>query len=188
MSTKLNRAALAGRTGCWLLSGLLAGIVSRPVGSFGIGSKCLKSEARLRGQSQTERSISFIPNKQPFTGMSLSSKDENIQDSCQNLKQFLIASSESIKSILLDSEAQRHLTIVMGNEASDLDSMVSSVVLAYAGSLGYLDKFYPNMGKDSTVVPVINIPRADYALRQVRTHPGAASCNLSPAQVRAHAL
>jgi hypothetical protein len=166
----LLTGTISGRTGL-LLSGLLVGIVSRPVGSFGVGLSCLKLDTRLRGgQGKTERSPFFPPNTKPIIGMSLSPKDLTTQEPLPTLNEFLIASSESMKSILLDSGAktERHLTIVMGNEASDLDSMASSVLLAYAGSLGYLDNFYPNLRKESTVVPVMNIPRADYALRQVR--------------------
>jgi hypothetical protein len=181
---------ISGRTGYLLLSGLLAGISTRPAISFGIGPKCIKSETSLRGQDQTGVSTSFVPNKKPFTGMSLSPKDVANQ-SPQTLNHFLIDSSKSIRSITLDSGAkdiaQRHLTIVMGNEASDLDSMASSVLLAYAGSLGFLDRYYPNLRNDSTVVPVMNIPRADYALRQVRTCAVAAFCDLSPARAQAHA-
>ena len=61
----------------------------------------------------------------------------------------------------------KNLTLVIGNEASDLDSMASSVLRAYACDLGYLDNVHPDIAKDSVIGAVINIPREDYVLRQV---------------------
>lgn len=57
----------------------------------------------------------------------------------------------------LDSE--RILHFVLGNEASDLDSMASSVMYAYYAGQVLADE------KDHVFLPLINIPRADFKLR-----------------------
>ncbi|KAJ2000844.1 hypothetical protein GGI04_003984, partial [Coemansia thaxteri] len=48
------------------------------------------------------------------------------------------------------------LTIVLGNESADLDSMASSISLAYLLSHG---------SSNSTIIPVINVSKQDLALR-----------------------
>ncbi|NXX76982.1 PRUN1 Exopolyphosphatase, partial [Urocolius indicus] len=53
---------------------------------------------------------------------------------------------------------QREVHVVMGNEACDLDSTVSALALAY-----FLAKTSP--APKAAFVPVLNIPRADFALR-----------------------
>lgn len=59
------------------------------------------------------------------------------------------------------SEAQKtitggdHITVVLGNEAADLDSMQASVLYAY----------FLNATSGVAAVPVINIPRQDFKLR-----------------------
>ncbi|KAJ2867905.1 Exopolyphosphatase [Coemansia erecta] len=50
-----------------------------------------------------------------------------------------------------------NLTLVLGNESADLDSMVSSLTLAYALSA---------QQQSNTVVPIMNANRADMTLRQ----------------------
>lgn len=52
------------------------------------------------------------------------------------------------------------VSIVIGNEAADLDSMICSLFLAY-----YLSR----NSKDSKVIPVINIPKEDLVLRTETT-------------------
>ncbi|KAJ2900683.1 Exopolyphosphatase [Coemansia aciculifera] len=52
----------------------------------------------------------------------------------------------------------RRLTLVLGNESADLDSISSSLALAYT-----LTQTTPS--DTTTIIPVINIPRADLALR-----------------------
>ncbi|XP_063803069.1 exopolyphosphatase PRUNE1 [Pseudophryne corroboree] len=52
--------------------------------------------------------------------------------------------------------------VVLGNEACDLDSMVSAITLAY-----YLAK--TSSSKDLVFVPVMNIPREDFPLRTEST-------------------
>ncbi|KAJ2160971.1 Exopolyphosphatase [Coemansia sp. RSA 552] len=54
----------------------------------------------------------------------------------------------------LNSTAAKGLTLVLGNESADLDSVVSSIALAYSLSRG-----------EEWAVPVINTNRADMALR-----------------------
>uniref|UniRef100_A0A8C3Y616 Prune exopolyphosphatase 1 n=1 Tax=Catharus ustulatus TaxID=91951 RepID=A0A8C3Y616_CATUS len=59
-------------------------------------------------------------------------------------------------------ELHREIHVVMGNEACDLDSTVSALALAY-----FLAQSSPAPG--AAVVPVLNIPRADFALRSETT-------------------
>ncbi|NXP17927.1 PRUN1 Exopolyphosphatase, partial [Scytalopus superciliaris] len=54
----------------------------------------------------------------------------------------------------------REIHVVMGNEACDLDSTVSALALAY-----FLAQSPPAPRGAAAVVPVLNIPRADFALR-----------------------
>ncbi|RLV63220.1 hypothetical protein DV515_00018492, partial [Chloebia gouldiae] len=57
---------------------------------------------------------------------------------------------------------QREIHVVMGNEACDLDSAVSALALAY-----FLAQTSP--APKAAFVPVLNIPRADFALRTETT-------------------
>ncbi|NXA63857.1 PRUN1 Exopolyphosphatase, partial [Mohoua ochrocephala] len=57
---------------------------------------------------------------------------------------------------------QREIHVVMGNEACDLDSTVSALALAY-----FLAQTSP--APKAAFVPVLNIPRADFALRTETT-------------------
>jgi len=66
------------------------------------------------------------------------------------------------KKRILDSEQILHF--VLGNEASDLDSMASSVMYAY-----YAGQVLSNE-KDHVFLPLINIPRADFKLRTVAVY------------------
>ena len=61
------------------------------------------------------------------------------------------------KKKVLNSEGIQHF--VLGNEASDLDSMASSVMYAYYAGQVLADK------KGHVFLPLINIPRADFKLR-----------------------
>ncbi|KAJ8354637.1 hypothetical protein SKAU_G00222040 [Synaphobranchus kaupii] len=54
-------------------------------------------------------------------------------------------------------ESSPGLHVILGNEACDLDSMVSSIAFAY-----FLSKV---SGPEKTPVPVLNIPRAEFPLR-----------------------
>ncbi|XP_056178322.1 exopolyphosphatase PRUNE1 [Falco biarmicus] len=64
----------------------------------------------------------------------------------------------------LQEHVRRHqeIHVVMGNEACDLDSTVSALALAY-----FLAKTSP--APKATFIPVLNIPRADFALRTETT-------------------
>ncbi|XP_064898905.1 exopolyphosphatase PRUNE1 isoform X1 [Columba livia] len=67
--------------------------------------------------------------------------------------------------IVTEQENIRHhreIHVVMGNEACDLDSTVSALALAY-----FLAKTAP--APKAAFVPVLNIPRADFALRTETT-------------------
>ncbi|NWI87670.1 PRUN1 Exopolyphosphatase, partial [Pitta sordida] len=55
-------------------------------------------------------------------------------------------------------QQHREIHVVLGNEACDLDSTVSALAMAY-----FLAQSSP--GARATFVPVLNIPRADFALR-----------------------
>ncbi len=67
-----------------------------------------------------------------------------------------------LNNFLFDSKSSLNnkntVCFVMGNEASDLDSMASSIVYAY-----YLQTF--NNDETSIYIPLINIPGADFKLR-----------------------
>ncbi|NXE98688.1 PRUN1 Exopolyphosphatase, partial [Menura novaehollandiae] len=56
----------------------------------------------------------------------------------------------------------REIHVVMGNEACDLDSTISALALAY-----FLAQTSP--APKATFIPVLNIPRADFALRTETT-------------------
>ncbi|KAM6039552.1 exopolyphosphatase PRUNE1 isoform 2-T2 [Chlamydotis macqueenii] len=64
----------------------------------------------------------------------------------------------------LQEHVRRHqeIHVVMGNEACDLDSTVSALALAY-----FLAKASP--APKAAFIPVLNIPRADFALRTETT-------------------
>ncbi|XP_038828400.1 exopolyphosphatase PRUNE1-like [Salvelinus namaycush] len=68
---------------------------------------------------------------------------------------FLQRCSAAIKG---SAEGSSGIHVILGNEACDLDSMVSSLAFAY-----FLSKTSGSSGK--TVVPVLNIPRAEFHLR-----------------------
>nr|XP_056709522.1 exopolyphosphatase PRUNE1 [Euleptes europaea] len=59
-------------------------------------------------------------------------------------------------------QSHRELHVVLGNEACDLDSMVSALALAY-----FFAKTSPD--KRAAFVPVLNIPRSDFPLRTEST-------------------
>ena len=74
------------------------------------------------------------------------------------------AQIESLNTYLAEKKkalaSDRILHFVLGNEASDLDSMVSSVMYAYHAGQARADENGP------VVLPLINIPRADFKLRR----------------------
>ncbi|KAJ8398451.1 hypothetical protein AAFF_G00427060 [Aldrovandia affinis] len=76
-----------------------------------------------------------------------------IYRSLVNMECFLHSCRSALKGI---PEKSPGLHIVLGNEACDLDSMVSSLAFAY-----FLSK---NSGYGKTPVPVLNIPRAEFPL------------------------
>jgi exopolyphosphatase len=73
------------------------------------------------------------------------------------------AQIESLNTYLADKKkalnSDRTLHFVLGNEASDLDSIASSVMYAYYAGQAAVDKNGP------VYLPLINIPRADFKLR-----------------------
>jgi exopolyphosphatase len=73
----------------------------------------------------------------------------------EQLNDFLVRSKAQALNYLHTPDKQFY--VVMGNEASDLDSMVSSIMFAFFKSL--------NSGENEVYVPVINIPRIDFPLR-----------------------
>jgi len=68
----------------------------------------------------------------------------------------------SVNSFLLESmeklNGQRIVNIAIGNEAADLDSMVSSIMYSYY-------QYKLNKDDDLIFLPVVNIPRNDFKLR-----------------------
>jgi len=57
-------------------------------------------------------------------------------------------------------ENRKPIILVIGNESADLDSITSSILYAYIRSM------YPKANQSRTIhIPVINIPKADIALR-----------------------
>jgi hypothetical protein len=148
-----------------LLTGLLVGVVAHRAETFGlVGIRAFTLCLREAGNCRSERVSKFKTRAMASSGQIDSSRPSP-------LNHFLLSSSESIKNIL-DSGSTvpscgKNLTLVIGNEASDLDSMASSVLFAYACSLGYLDDAYPQIAGDSVIGAVMNIPRDDYVLRQV---------------------
>ncbi|XP_039219521.1 exopolyphosphatase PRUNE1 isoform X1 [Crotalus tigris] len=66
---------------------------------------------------------------------------------------------EGCRAALQDHvQSKRAVHVVLGNEACDLDSMVSALVLAY-----FLAK--TSLDSEAAFVPVLNIPRVDFPLR-----------------------
>ncbi len=83
----------------------------------------------------------------------------------EDLCEILIFKGEKIMSNVLNDflksakagfTSDEETTVVIGNEAADLDSMASAVTYAY---------FLKNTGNAKNVVPLINIPLADFKLR-----------------------
>mmetsp|Transcript_12144 Transcript_12144/g.44303 ORF Transcript_12144/g.44303 Transcript_12144/m.44303 type:complete len:434 (-) Transcript_12144:95-1396(-) len=79
---------------------------------------------------------------------------EMVCPGADQINSFLQEAGETLKKFQSASDASA-LTIVLGNEACDLDSMVSALSLAM---------LLRCQGKEEAV-PVFNIPRADFALR-----------------------
>ncbi|KAM8920729.1 exopolyphosphatase PRUNE1 [Pelodytes ibericus] len=75
------------------------------------------------------------------------------------MEQFL----QSCKASLQNKQNAVDFHVVLGNEACDLDSMVSAITLAF-----YLAK--TSSSKNLEYVPVLNIPRADFPLRTESTY------------------
>eukprot|EP01101_Sappina_pedata_P000350 TRINITY_DN10371_c0_g1_i1.p1 TRINITY_DN10371_c0_g1~~TRINITY_DN10371_c0_g1_i1.p1 ORF type:complete len:397 (+),score=123.30 TRINITY_DN10371_c0_g1_i1:1-1191(+) len=71
------------------------------------------------------------------------------------MKSKLIPFLRSCKRVAASSPGAAPLTYVMGNEACDMDSMISSIFLSYSLSAQ----------SSPTHIPLINIPREDFPLR-----------------------
>ena len=76
---------------------------------------------------------------------------------------FMSAQIDSLNTYLAEKkkalDSDRAMHFVLGNEASDLDSMASSVMYAYYAGQATADENSP------VILPLINIPRADFKLR-----------------------
>jgi len=83
---------------------------------------------------------------------------------------FLAASKAAAEQLLAPtpgaSSDTRKLLLCLGNEAADMDSIVSALVLAVACQHGALDQAVPGLSRDYVAVPVLGIPAEDFALRQ----------------------
>ena len=81
---------------------------------------------------------------------------------------FLAASKTATQQILAPGEPSdtRKLLLCLGNEAADIDSIVSALVLAVACQHGALDHAIPGLSREYVAVPVLGIPAEDFALRQ----------------------
>ena len=96
------------------------------------------------------------------------------------LRNYLAAARTALSPYLLCSDpsaglagpqdSSQELVLVLGNEACDLDSMVSATLLAMAASHGILDSSCGGLSS-AIIAPVMNIPRAEYSLRQVMLAP-----------------
>lgn len=80
-----------------------------------------------------------------------------------NLNKFLSSSKESVLGHSPSrNRTSSHFCVVLGNEAADLDSIISSIVLAY-----HLESEETSLTSTwCNHVPVINIPRKDFSLRK----------------------
>lgn len=86
---------------------------------------------------------------------------------CQSLGAFLSASRHAAADVLAQgSGGGDKLLLVLGNEASDVDSIVCALTLAFGASSGALDAIIPNLTSEYRSTPVLNIPPEDFALRQ----------------------
>ncbi|KAI9658609.1 MAG: Exopolyphosphatase [Bathelium mastoideum] len=74
-----------------------------------------------------------------------------------SLKAFLSKARSALQSA---REYKRNITLVIGNESADLDSFTCSLLYAYIRSTKP-----PRAAFSPTYVPLLNIPRADIALR-----------------------
>ena len=157
---------------------IVSGFCLRFASAFGFLSLSSSALSRLQLRSQIVdlvggRGFSRRFKEESSSNMKSSSSDQacgsNPQPSAPSVGEYVDYSSQNFRKLLdsADTGTTSKVTIVMGNEASDIDSIASSIILAYACSLGLLDDVYPEM-KGEVVVPIINIPREDYALRQVR--------------------
>jgi len=80
---------------------------------------------------------------------------------------FLKASRAAAHQILTPGSADtRKMLLVVGNEAADLDSIVSAMVLALGCQYGALDEAIPGLSREFVSVPALSIPSEDFALRQ----------------------
>lgn len=83
------------------------------------------------------------------------------------VSELLTASRGAAHKIFVGgSEDTRKVLLCLGNEAADLDSIVSAMVLALGCQLGALDQQIPGLSTDYIAVPALSIPADDLALRQ----------------------
>ena len=83
---------------------------------------------------------------------------------------FMSSSRAGAEAVLAPGSSDtREVVICLGNEAADLDSICSAVVLALGCRLGVLNRYLPEEKKfssDFIALPALSIPADDFALRQ----------------------
>ena len=77
-----------------------------------------------------------------------------------NLKSFLRSSNNLAFNLLSNSQNIGKLSLVIGNEAADADSIISSLSLAYLKNFAFSSNNIENLS-----VPIVSIPKKDIALR-----------------------
>jgi hypothetical protein len=81
------------------------------------------------------------------------------------VSELLTASRGAAHKIFVGgSEDTRKVLLCLGNEAADLDSIVSAMVLALGCQLGALDQQIPGLSTDYIAVPALSIPADDLAV------------------------
>jgi hypothetical protein len=94
-------------------------------------------------------------------------KSLSVMPECQHLSAFLPMSRAAVQEVISQgSGSKEKLLLVMGNEASDVDSIVCALTLALGASSGALDDVLRNLSSEYRCAPVVNIPSEDLALRQ----------------------
>ena len=81
---------------------------------------------------------------------------------------FMSSSRAGAEAVLATGSSDtREVVICLGNEAADLDSICSAVVLALGCRLGVLNRYLPEEKKfssDFIAIPALSIPADDFAL------------------------
>ncbi|KAI8816451.1 uncharacterized protein EV422DRAFT_571634 [Fimicolochytrium jonesii] len=108
-----------------------------------------------RAEDHGDEPSCVAPNGRGSSGAKKSSKPS--QSGTVTLPDFL-AFTKAFLAKAGKSKTRQHITIIIGNEAADLDSVVCAISLAYLRA--------QQKGKQNTVyVPLISILRADFPLR-----------------------